>query len=95
MLSKFLKSNGNETRKPLLDEPPRPADFEIGSDKSRAAARALSETKKSGRQNVFRVVIECIARPSPARFLGWGLLVQTSNGAAIERNVDTGLAKTH
>jgi hypothetical protein len=51
----------NQERKPLLsvtNPGPRPGDFPIGSLESRAAARALVESK--GKKEAFRIVVRFI-----------------------------------
>lgn len=47
---------------------PNPADYELGSLESRAAARALLDAKLAGdQQKKFRVIVEAIGRPSDLR----------------------------
>jgi len=65
MLSKFLNAKKNGSPKPVQDQPPQPADFDLGSDKSRAAVRALLETKKNSKRDVFRWFVISVAGPRP------------------------------
>ncbi len=64
MFRNTLRTRAIELPNPQLNSTPRPGDYELGSEESRAAARALFDAKAAeALRNKYRVVVECIGRP--------------------------------
>ena len=56
-----LRTSTMESSNPQLNSTPRPGDYELGSEESRAAARSMLEA--TYQRNKLRVVVECLGRP--------------------------------